>query len=339
MIKVDIVLAGFGNVGRAFAGLLLEKHHILVKRFGLDLRLRAIFRSCGGLKLKSPAAVGGLLKGKTRPAGKPCPWDPEVRLSASLVRGARGVFVACTTSDGRTGEPGLGHIRMGLSRGWHVVTADKSPLVAGFEELRRSAGKKGLTLGFSAAAGAALPALDVALGSLAGAQIRAIEGILNGTTNYILTRMGQGAAFDAALVEAQAKGIAEPDASRDISGMDTAIKLLLIANSAMGLNLRLEDIDLESVTGVSPKDLSSAKTKGEEFKYLGRVERTAGKITAEVKARAIPASHPLFAVEGTNKGVTFVTDTMGAVTVTGGQSDPRGAAAALLKDIINIYRR
>ncbi|OGD17781.1 MAG: hypothetical protein A2W03_11915 [Candidatus Aminicenantes bacterium RBG_16_63_16] len=338
-MKVDIVLAGFGNLGRAFAGLLLEKHHILVKRYGLDLRLRAIFRSCGGLKLKSPAAVGGLLKGKTRPAGKPCPWDPEVRLSASLVRGARGVFVACTTSDGRTGEPGLEHIRLGLSRGWHVVTADKSPLVAGFEELRRSAGKKGLTLGFSAAAGAALPALDVALGSLAGADITAVEGILNGTTNYILTRMREGADFDGALGEAQARGIAEPDPSRDIEGRDTAVKLLLIANAAMGLELRLEEIEIEPMTGVSPEDLLSADKKGEALKYLGRVERNAGKIRAEVKVRAIPPAHPLFAVNGTNKGITFLTDTMGAVTVTGGQSDPRGAAAALLKDIINIYRR
>ena len=216
MSDVDIVLAGFGNVGRAFAGLLLEKNHLLEDRYRLRLRLRAIFNSTGGFIPRSPAAIGRLLREGTPRTGEPSPWDPKAKLTASFVRGARGVLVVSTASDGRTGEPGLGHIRLALSRGWHVVTADKSPLAARYEELRRTAGRKGLALGFSAAAGAALPALDVGLGSLAGTEIISIEGILNGTTNYILTRMGQGAGFVEALREAQAKGIAEPDPSRDI---------------------------------------------------------------------------------------------------------------------------
>jgi homoserine dehydrogenase len=339
MNDVDIVLTGFGNVGRAFAGLLLEKAHLLEDRYRLRLRLRAIFNSTGGFIPRSPAAVGRLLREGTPRTGEPSPWDPKAKLTASFVRGARGALVVCTASDGRTGEPGLGQIRLALSRGWHVVTADKSPLAARYEELRRTAGRKRLALGFSAAAGAALPALDVGLGSLAGTEIASIEGILNGTTNYILTRMGQGAGFDDALREAQAMGIAEPDPSRDIEGRDTAVKLLLIANPTMGLDLGLDDIEVEAVTGVGPKAVRSAKRKGEALKYLGRIQRQAGRITAEVKVRAIAPSHPLFGVDGTNKGVTFQTDTMGAVTVTGGKSDPRGAAAALLKDIINIYRR
>ncbi len=338
MNGVDIVLTGFGNVGRAFAGLLLEKAHLLEDRYRLRLRLRAIFNSTGGFIPRSPAALDRLLGEGTPRTGAPSPWDPNAKLAASLVRGRRGLLVVCTASDGRTGEPGLGHIRLALSRGWQVVTADKSPLVACYEELRRTAGRKKLGLGFSAAAGAALPALDVGLASLAGTEIASIEGILNGTTNYILTRMGQGAGFDTALREAQAKRIAEPDPSRDIDGRDTAVKLLLIANSTMGLNLGLDDIEVEPLTAVRPKDLASAKSRGETLRYLGTIRREPGRIRAEVKVRAIAAGHPLFSVDGTNKGVTFLTDTMGAVTVTGGQSDPRGAAAALLKDIINIYR-
>ena len=107
MNDVDLVLMGFGNVGRAFAGLLLEKRHILEKRYGLSLRLRAVFRSTGGIALKPSSLVDRLLTGETRPANKSSLWDPELRLEASLVRGARGVLVECAASDSRTGEPGV----------------------------------------------------------------------------------------------------------------------------------------------------------------------------------------------------------------------------------------
>jgi homoserine dehydrogenase len=338
MTDVGIVLAGFGNVGRAFARLSFEKRQFLEKRYGLRLRLRAVFRSTGGIRLGPASAAERLLAGDAARAEESPLWNPKLRMSAPLTRGAHGVLVVCTASDVHTGEPGLGLIRMALARGWHVVTADKGPLVARFRELRETAARKGLKLGYSAAAGAALPALDVGLGSLAGTEIAAVEGILNGTTNYILTRMGQGADFDTALREAQAKGIAEPDPARDIEGLDAAVKLLLIANSTMGLDLRLDDIEVAPLAGVGRRALVSAAKRGLALKYLAKVQRETRKIRAEVKVSAIPRTHPLFGVDGTNKGVTFLTDSMGAVTVTGGKSDPRGAAAALLKDIINIYR-
>lgn len=337
MKKVDVVLAGFGNVGRAFTALLHEKRPFLEKRYGLALELRAVHRSNGGIVFGSPAAARRFTA--KVPAAEPerGVWDPNASLSASLPRGAPGVLVLCTSSDLRTGEPGLRHIRLALARGWNVVTADKGPLVAGLKILRQTALKRGLKLGCSAAAGAALPALDCAVGSLAGAEITEVEGILNGTSNYILTRMGQGAPLDEALREAQAKGIAEPDPSRDIDGRDTAVKLLLLGNLAIGLDLGLDDIEVQPMTRISPESIASSAKRGEAVKYLGRIRREKGKITAEVRLRAIPLAHPLFGVDGTSKGVTFLTDTMGTVTVTGGKSDPRGAAAALLKDIINIY--
>lgn len=338
MKRVDIVLVGFGNVGRAFARLLVERRVILETRYGLSPRLRAVFRSTGGIILKSSSVLGPLLEEESRSSKGPTFWDPRVRLSACLLRGIRGVLVECAASNVRTGEPGLGHIRLALDRGWNVVTADKGSLAVHLRELRKTAERRGLGLGWSAAAGAALPALDIGLSSLAGTEIKTVEGILNGTTNYILTRLEQGTAFDEALREAQAKGIAEPDPSRDIEGLDTAVKLLLIANTAMGLDLELDDIEVESLRGVSPEALESDRKAGRKLKYLGRIEREAGGIKAEVKARAIASEHPLFGVDGTQKGVTFLTDTMGAVTVTGGKSDPLGAAAALLKDIINIYK-
>jgi len=325
-------------VGRALARLLADRQDLLRNRYGLSPKLRAIFRSTGGLMVRSPATVEGLILGEALPARKAALWDPKIMLPAALKLDRPGVFVDCTPGNIRTGQPGLDQMRLALGRGWHVVTANKGPLVVGYRELRRAAAGRGLGLRFSAAAGAALPALDVGLRSLAGTRITAIEGILNGTTNYILTRLGQGATFGGALKEAQDKGIAEPDPTLDLEGWDTAVKLLLIANAVMGLELKLEDIDVEPMSGVSPRALAFARKNGRALKFLGRIGPGRGGVTADVRVRAVASSHPLFGVDGTNKGVTFVTDTMGSVTVTGGRSDPRGAAAALLKDIIDIYR-
>jgi homoserine dehydrogenase len=218
-----------------------------------------------------------------------------------------------------------------------VVTANKSPLVVDLNGLRELARKKGLSLKYSAATAAALPTLDVGVHSLAGAEILSIEGILNGTTNYILTKMRHGTAYDEALREAQDKGIAERNPALDVEGWDTAAKLLLIANSVLGLDLSLREIHVEGITRLPHRKAAAAREAGKALKLIGRISRSGGRWRAEVAPSIIDGSHPLFGVDGANKGVTFLTDTMGAVTVTGGKSDPRGAAAALLKDIIHIF--
>jgi homoserine dehydrogenase len=248
-----------------------------------------------------------------------------------------GVLVDCTPSDIGTGEPGLGYIRTALKAGWHVVTADKGPLAVDFKGLRNLARRHHVSLKYSAATAAALPTLDVAIYSLAGAEIQSIEGILNGTSNYVLTRMGEGEGYAAALREAQDRGIAEPNPEHDVKGWDTAVKLLLIANSALGLDLTMPEIKVKGITRIGPELVKKAKRDGKAIKLIGRMTRSAGSWKAEVSPRIIDRLHPLFGVNGTNKGITFRTDTMGHITVTGGRSDPRGAAAALLKDIIHIY--
>jgi len=335
--RVPLVLAGIGNVGKAFYGLVLEKHEYLQKHYGLDLRFKAVLKSDGGYffgsgprKSKRPSTAAGLLSAGPH-------WNPGLTAEAALKAGRPGVFVECTPSNIQTGEPGRGHIRAALRAGWHVVTANKGPLVVDFKGLRDLARRNDVFLKYSAATAAALPTLDVAMYSLAGAEIQAIEGILNGTSNYILTRMGEGEDYAEALREAQNKGIAEPNPELDVKGWDTAVKLLLIANSVLGLDLTLQEVTVEGITQLTPDLLERANRDGKAVKLIGRMTRSAGRWKAEVSPEIIDRAHPLFGVNGTNKGITFLTDTMGSVTATGGKSDPRGAAAALLKDIIHIF--
>jgi homoserine dehydrogenase len=335
--RVPLVLAGFGHVGKAFFGLVLDKGNYLKTRYGFDLNFRAVFKSDGGL-ISDAGITSENIPEETRHNLTRYPnWKPGARVEAALRKLKPGVFVECTPSDIRTGEPGYGHIRAALEAGWHVVTANKGPLVADLKGLRDLARRNHVFLEYSAATAAALPTLDLALYSLAGAEIQSIEGILNGTSNYILTRMGEGEDYAEALRQAQDKGIAEPNPELDVQGWDTAVKLLLIANSVLGLDLALEKIKVKGITRISPELLEKAKSDEKAVKLIGRLVRSAGRWKASVSPEIVDRSHPLFGVNGTNKGIHFVTDTMGGITVTGGKSDPRGAAAALLKDIIHIF--
>ncbi len=335
---VAIILAGFGRVGRAFARLLEEKRNLCLERYNLGLELRAILELDGGAVFARPQELSHIVKGSGLRLQNDRAWHPGLSLNEVLPKIQPGVFVDCTVSSLKTGEPGLGFIKRALDCGLHVVTASKGALVVDFKNLMAKARTKGLQIKFSGATAAALPTLDVGLFSLAGAEIIGIEGILNGTTNFILTKMEEGLTYKEALNEAQQRGIAEPDPSMDVEGWDTACKLLLIGNAVTGINLSLDDIKVAGMTNLSPEVLKEAKKEGKAVKLLGSLRKRGTQFQAEVRVRPIGPDHSLFSVSGTDKGITFYTDTMGAVSVIGGKSDPRGAAAALLKDIINIYR-
>jgi homoserine dehydrogenase len=338
MRTANVILMGLGNVGRAFVRLIQDKKEVCKESYGLDLRLSAAFKKDGGFFSDKSLDLADVLELKGNDFSRHPDWKPGLRLEDVLGCFKSGLLVECTPTDIKTGEPGLGHITAALKRKWPVAAASKGALVVNFKGLKALAQQNGAALKFSGATAAALPTLDVGLYSLAGAEITAIEGILTGTTNYILTRMEEGFSFEDALKEAQSRGIAEPDPALDIEGWDTACKILLISNAVVGTEFSLRDISLEGISGVSPTDVQKSRKEGKALKLLGRLINERGRARAEVRLIPIGPSHPLFNVSGANKAITFFTDTMGSITVSGGKSDPRATAAALLKDIINIYR-
>ena len=218
-----------------------------------------------------------------------------------------------------------------------MATANKGPLVVDFRNLMDKAEKAGTALKFSGATAAALPTIDVALHALAGSTITGMEGILTGTANYILTQMSKGFPFESALREAQEKGIAETDPSQDVEGWDTAYKILLLTNAVFGTSFSLDDVQIEGIGKCDPEMMEATRKRGDKLKLLGRMSHAGDGYSLSVELVPINSAHPLFNVDGTEKGITFETDTMSSITVIGGKSDPIGTAAALLKDIINIY--
>jgi homoserine dehydrogenase len=341
-MDVRLIICGLGRVGQAFVGLLIHKDKDLQTRYGLTLKVVAAVDIGGagvspeGLPLKDLQAHlrrGGRVEdmvgfGKKDLTGK----EALSTLPADLL-------VETTPTNIKDGEPGMTHMLTALRQGRHVVTAAKGPLVLRYNELKALAEESKVRLMISAATAAALPTLDVGLSCLAGTEVLAAEGILNGTTNYILTRMHEdGCPYKEALTEAQRMGVAEPDPSLDVEGRDTANKILLIANEVFGAGLSLPDIAVEGITKVTAEDVQRAKKEGKVIKLIGKVERKDGKIIASVAPMALSSDHPLSNVRGTEKAISYLTDTMDRVTVSGGKSNPLGAAAAILKDIIRIYR-
>ncbi len=341
MKKIPLVVTGFGHVGRAFFSLLREKVEDLERRYGLCPEIMAVSRAEGSFFTGEPLEVRHVSRaGEPWTKGNPS-WREGLRAAEVITElGPGGCLVECTISNLETGEPGLSYISSAFHGGWNAVAASKGALVVGLPMLRVQAAENGVCLKFSGATAAALPTLDVGLGSLAGARIEGIQGVLNGTSNYILTRMGEGLDYNEALKEAQDKGIAEPDPASDVSGWDTAAKILLITNACLGTEYVLKDVHVRGIAGISVDFVQSARREGRAVKLLATAApgRQGGRWSLDVRPSLVEATHPLLHVNGTEKGITFLTDSMGSVTVTGGRSNPRGAAAALLKDIINIYR-
>ncbi len=341
MKTVNVILMGFGNVGQAFLRLAHEKKEFFRIRYGLDIRFYSIFELGGAVHSSRPLNISEILEkySSLTMFWKNPHWRPDLKLAFALESIKPGVLVECTPSNIKSGGPALSHIHQALDRSWNVVTASKGPLVIDWRGLHEKAEKKHVALKFSGATAAALPALDVALYSLAGAEISRIEGILNGTTNYILTRMKEGIDYREALKEAQSKGIAETDPSLDVSGLDTASKILIISNALLKTGFTLDDMTIEGIDAIPAHLLTEGRKKDRALKLMGVLFKRAEEFRLEVRLTVIDSPHPLFGVDGTNKGIVFTTDTMDSVTVTGGKSDPKGAAASLLKDIINIYRK
>ncbi len=341
MKTINIILMGFGNVGQAFIRVAHEKKEFCRARYKLDIKFYSIFEIGGAIYSSQALNTSEILeKYSSLSMFRKNPlWKPDLKLTSVFDSIKPGVLVECTPSNIKSGGPGLSHIRHALDRGWHVVTASKGPLVIDFRGLHEKAEKKHVALKFSGATAAALPALDIALYSLAGTEISRIEGILNGTTNYILTRMKEGVDYKEALKEAQSKGIAETDPSLDVSGLDTASKILIISNALLKTDFTLDDMTVEGIDAIPPYLLNQGRKKDRALKLLGILFKRAEELRLEVRLTVIDSSHPLFGVDGTNKGIVFTTDTMDSITVTGGKSDPKGAGASLLKDIINIYRK
>lgn len=223
---------------------------------------------------------------------------------------------------------------MAFKHGRDVVTSNKGPLAMKYAELMEAADEGDSRFRFEATVGGAMPVLNLAKDALAGNTITNVEGIFNGTCNYILSRMmEEHAPYDQMLAEAQELGFAETDPTYDVEGIDTACKMVILANCIFGMNATHEDVTVTGITKITPEALLLAQNDGYVIKLIGEVNDS----MINVGPKLVPVDHPL-AVGGSLNVASLQTDLSGPVTVTGRGAGSIETASAILSDMISIYR-
>jgi homoserine dehydrogenase len=335
---MNLLLIGFGTVGQGLAELLIEKGESLSRDYGSDFKVVGIVDmikgtvcDSHGIDLRSSldsVRSGGLLSSRT---GED---------ALSVIRNVQAdVMLEATYTDIRTAEPATSHIRAALERGMHVVTTNKGPLALHYRELSDLARRQKRKFLFEGTVMSGTPLLNLIRETLAGTAIREIRGILNGTTNYILTRMEEGLSYEQALKKAQELGYAEAVPDADVLGWDALAKVTILANVVFGADKRPFDSPCEGIVKITAAEIAAAKEVGNRYKLIGRVWRDGEEVRAEVSPRQIELSHPLGGVMGATNGVTIATDTVGEITVIGPGAGRRETGYSMLIDLIHIARK
>lgn len=323
-----IAIRGFGSVGQGLVEVLQREENHLRKKEGVDISVVAAEDSSGSAADPEGLDLKKLLDAKESGPLADAEWP------ASIDDVEYDVLVEATPTDIETGEPGLSSIEEALRNGVHVVTSNKGPLALKYDELAQLAEENGVQLLFEATVGGGMPLINLGTRCLAGNRIESIKGILNGTCNYILTRMAtEELEYEHVLSDAQELGVAEADPTYDVEGVDTALKLVILANSIMDLSLSYDDVEVTGITDVTQEALKLAADDNMAIKLVGTVEDS----TAEVGPRLVPLDHPLN-VSGTLNAATLSTELADDITVTGVGAGAIETASAVLSDLLSLPR-
>lgn len=340
MQTYNLALVGFGGVARALAEIIRDDSDHLTRTLGFALRVVAITDLNMGT-LVQPAGIdlAAVLQLPSGASFAELPGGAADARNEAIIRDSNAdIVVEATFTNPETGEPALSHVQWALESGKHVTTTNKGPVALAGKRLRALAVRTGTRFEFEGAVMSGTPVLRFADQMLQGTRIRGVQGILNGTTNYVLGRLADGLTLDEAVREAQDLGYAEADPSADIEGSDVQLKVAILANQVMGADVAPAEIPTTGIAGVTRDALESARQNGQTWKLLGSVSRDEdGSVTAEVRPVALASDHPLAGISGATNAVTFDTDLLGQVTVSGPGAGRAETAYALLSDIIAIH--
>jgi homoserine dehydrogenase len=333
VFKLRLIVLGFGVVGQSFAKLLLSRSADIYNMYGIKPRIVACVDSKGASISSTGLDLKRLLDVK-KSRGSIEEYDNKSsRLdSQSIIENVDAeVLLELTPTNLEEGEPGTTHIISAMKSGKHVITVNKGPLALAFPSLLELANYNGVMLRFSGTVGGGTPILDFAKRCLKGERIMSFKGILNGTTNYILSKMEEGLTFQSALDYAKQKGYAEALPALDIDGYDAAAKLVIMANWIMGMKVTMKDINRIGIREIKLADMRSARKRGNAIKLIAMCENK----YLEVKPMEVSKLDPL-CVNGTLNAVTFSSQHSGQQTIIGRGAGGMETASAILRDIIEI---
>jgi homoserine dehydrogenase len=341
---VDLALIGFGNVARRFVRLLDERRALLESEYDVTFRITAIATRRHGTVV-DPNGLDAGRAALTVEDGLSIGDDgPRENGSASAavldtVNGssaARRVMIETTTLDIAAGQPAIDHVRRALERGWDVVTANKGPAAFAYHELSQLARRNGVSFLFEGAVMDGVPVFNVVRETLPAVKINGFRGVVNSTTNHILTAVEEGEPYDEALARMQEAGIAEADPSLDVDGWDAAAKAAALANVFLDARVTPHDVDRCGVRPVDAERVRSARRRGKRVKLVASAARGA---RPRVELIELPDDDLLARLRGMANALVLDTDTLGSIAITQLDGGLTHTAYALLSDLIAIRRR
>lgn len=336
---MKLLLIGFGVVGQGLAQILRDKADELKRKHNFAPQIIGVATaSKGALYRPNGLDISALLRAAESGSFADVPDQPGLRrdmtVAEMIALGAADVLVEASPTNLETAQPALDYCHLALEAGMHLALANKGPVALDYAGLQAKARAKGLFMRYEATVMAGTPTMHLAEDALAGCEIRSARGILNGTTNYILTQMESGLSYDNALAQAQALGYAETDPSGDVEGWDAAGKVLILANALFGSKLTMADLEVSGITAISAADIADAKAAGLRYKLIARAAPDGG----EVKATRLPLDDPLASVGGATNAITLETDLLGDITLIGAGAGKLETGYAILSDLLAMRR-
>jgi homoserine dehydrogenase len=356
----DLILVGFGNVGRRFVRLLEERARELRDTRRVDWRVVGIAtarhgaaRNPGGLDVgralelvergESLAAIDAPAAGRLAPSAAEAPATSGIELieqvadSARTARSTRPLVVVETTVlDIAAGQPAIDHVRAGLRAGAHVITANKGPVAFAYAELAELARAADRAFLFEGAVMDGIPIFNMVRETLPAVRISGFSGVVNSTTNYIITAMENGREFAESLAEMQAAGIAEADASLDVDGWDAAAKASALANVLLDARTTPQVVERTGIGHLTGAAVRQAVARGNRLKLVARGERRGERVRVGVGIEELPASHPFATLDGQQNALQFDTDLLGSFSITQLGGGLTQTAYALVADLVAI---
>lgn len=337
-MKHNLAIIGFGTVGQGFCEILLDKEQELKEKYNFEWAVVAIadFAYGNAFNEKGLDIKVMIEQAKNKQEFTEDLVDLD---TARLIKECNADTVCeLTYTDLNTGGPAVDHVKTALRSGKNVATSNKGPAALYYPEMKKLADDNEVKFMIEGTVVAGTPVINLAQGPLAGCEIKKIRGILNGTTNYILSEMEAGLAYDDVLKKAQELGYAEADPTGDVEGHDARGKVTILANVLMDAKLNISDVGCEGITHIKKDDIQLAKEQGKRWKLIGTVEKRGGNVIGNVAPEMIDLDHPLAGVMGATNALTFTTDLLGDVTIVGPGAGRIETGFSILTDVLAISK-
>ncbi len=329
----NLCLLGFGNVNRTLVRLLEDRAQELREHYAIAYRITGIAsRRLGWIAGAKGISLPDLtLKGVDFPETRNSKRETDAR--SWLAAAQADILFEATSLNIENGQPAADHIRAALHHGAHAITANKGPIVHAYRELRDLAAARGKRFLFESTVMDGIPIFSL-FDQLPAIHLSGFHGILNSTTNVILSEMENGLSFDAALKQAQDLGVAETDATHDIDGWDAAAKTAALITVLMDLPVRLDAIQREGIRNLTGEAVRTAKKEGRPYKLVCRARREAGSFKASVRPEQVPLTDPMARIAGTSSIVSFDTDIFPGLVITEENPGLYATAYGMLADFV-----